>query len=235
MLSTTVQDHNDWENRIRPVCVAYNSSTQTTTGFSPFYLMFGRQPRLPIDLTYGSMPTKKQYVSEYVKTLNSSLEEAYQNVKHNVTGIQDRQKEQYDKTVRGDAYQVGDLVWLHNPVVPRSQSKKFHRSWIGPYRIIECVSTTNYRIQSLLTRKKVIVHFNRLKPCIPGTRFNMTHQSTCSPGYKFPNGKPFSNSPEVGHNLELCENEDPIPGSGVKRRYPTRTRIPPLRYSPSSV
>ena len=162
MLSTTVQDHNDWENRIRPVCMAYNSSTQTTTGFSPFYLMFGRQPRLPIDLTYGSMPTKKQYVLEYVKTLNSSLEEAYQNVKHNVTGIQDRQKEQYDKT-------------------------------------------------------------------------DMTHQSTCSPGYKFPNGKPFSNSPEVGHNLELCEDEDPIPGSGVERRYPTRTRIPPLRYSPSSM
>ena len=159
MLSTTVQDHNDWENRIRPVCMAYNSSTQTTTGFSPFYLMFGRQPRLPIDLTYGSMPTKKQYVLEYVKTLNSSLEEAYQNVKHNVTGIQDRQKEQYDKTVRGDAYQVGDLVWLHNPVVPRSQSKKFHRSWIGLYRIIECVSTTNYRIQSLLTRKKSYCSF----------------------------------------------------------------------------
>ena len=56
MLSTTVQDHNTWENRICPVCMAYNSSTQTTTGFSPFYLMFGRQPRLPIDLTYGSMP-----------------------------------------------------------------------------------------------------------------------------------------------------------------------------------
>ena len=49
MLCTTVQDHNDWENCIRPVCMAYNSSTQTTTGFSPFYLMFGRQPRLPID------------------------------------------------------------------------------------------------------------------------------------------------------------------------------------------
>ena len=147
-----------------------------------------------------------------MKTLNSSLKEAY----HNVTGIQDRQKEQYDKTVRGDSYQVGDLVWLHNPVVPRSQSKKLHRSWIGPYRIIECVSTTNYRIQSLPTRKKVIVHFNCLKPCIPGTRFNMTHQSTCSPGYKFPNGKPVSNKPEVGHNLKLCEDDDPIPGSGVK-------------------
>ena len=49
MLCTTVQDHNDWENCIRAVCMAYNSSTQTTTGFSPFYLMFGRQPRLPID------------------------------------------------------------------------------------------------------------------------------------------------------------------------------------------
>ena len=47
MLATTVKDHpQDWEDHIRKVCMAYNTCVHPTTGFTPFYLMFGRQARL---------------------------------------------------------------------------------------------------------------------------------------------------------------------------------------------
>ena len=43
MLSTTVKDHpHNWEDHIRKVCMAYNTCVHPTTGFTPFYLMFGR-------------------------------------------------------------------------------------------------------------------------------------------------------------------------------------------------
>ena len=67
--------------------------------------------------------------------------------------------------VRGSPYQVGDIVSLHDPVVKRGHSRKFHRPWKGPYKVVKIIGPTVYCIQDYKnTRKRKIVHFNRLKP-----------------------------------------------------------------------
>ena len=54
ILATCVKEHPfQWEEHLKKGCFAYNSSIQAATGFSPYYLMFGRQAKLPIDLMYG--------------------------------------------------------------------------------------------------------------------------------------------------------------------------------------
>ena len=53
MLSTIVDEHpQTWESYLRAVCMAYNTSIQPATGYSPFFMMFSRKTRLPIDIMY---------------------------------------------------------------------------------------------------------------------------------------------------------------------------------------
>ena len=68
----------DWKSYLDPVVHAYNCTNHEVTGLSPFYLMYWRHPRLPIDLVFGSnSPEKEQGYKTFVKSLRSRLLEAY--------------------------------------------------------------------------------------------------------------------------------------------------------------
>jgi len=54
MLGTLDQDNKSrWPKHLFPLVYAYNCAKHSTTGFSPFLLMFGREPHLPIDVALG--------------------------------------------------------------------------------------------------------------------------------------------------------------------------------------
>ena len=62
MLATVVKDHKDCKSHLRATCMAYNSSIQSTTGQSLFFLMFGRRARIPVDLLCGTGDAEKTSV-----------------------------------------------------------------------------------------------------------------------------------------------------------------------------
>ena len=60
-----------WPYHIGSILIAYNATRSMVTGFSPYFLMFGRRPRLPIDLLF---PTHRaqgltRTIDEYVANL----------------------------------------------------------------------------------------------------------------------------------------------------------------------
>eukprot|EP00064_Thunnus_orientalis_P023816 superscaffoldBa00009410_g24077 len=57
------QEKSRWRDFVKPLVHAYNCTRNDVTGFTPYELMFGRQPRLPVDLAFGLPVCGSQHTS----------------------------------------------------------------------------------------------------------------------------------------------------------------------------
>lgn len=105
-----------WKEFVKPLVHAYNCTRNDVTGFTPYELMFGRKPRLPVDLAYG-LPLKgdqRKSHSQYVQDLRSRLEEGYQLASRNAQKVAERNKTGFDKKVTATGLEIGDRVLVRN-------------------------------------------------------------------------------------------------------------------------
>lgn len=105
-----------WCDFVKPLTHAYNCTKNDVTGFSPYELMFGRRPRLPVDIAFG-LPVQggsSQSHSKYVKNLKAHLEESYEIVSKNSAKVAERNKARFDRLVRESTLKEGDQVLVRN-------------------------------------------------------------------------------------------------------------------------
>ena len=101
MLRTlTPEQKEDWKTYVPAMVHAYNCTKNTATGYSPYYLLFGREPRLPIDVEFGLKRGNQQVPpsrSNYITQLRRRLRFAHKKAKQVAGRQQARQKGLYDR------------------------------------------------------------------------------------------------------------------------------------------
>ena len=111
MLGTLEPDQKvDWKSHIGAMVHAYNCTKHDTTGFSPYYLMFGRHPRIAVDLALGRCEVGEN--TGYVKELQERLKKAYELAEKSSRANQGKQKKFYDRKVRSAVLASGDRVLI---------------------------------------------------------------------------------------------------------------------------
>ena len=151
---------------------------------------------------YSTPPSTSTTLEQYASILKERLSDAYERVSRHVKHQQSHQKEYYDRGRRGDPYIVGDIVMLHEPAVRRGNSRKFHRPWKGPFKVVKVISSTVYRIQNCEhSRGRKVVHFNRLKPA---NNLSMPHKQDQAQTQVTNADSPISN---WQHQEELMQDE----------------------------
>ena len=138
LLKFVSEEQNDWDLYLDSIAFSYRVSRQDSTKASPFYLVYGRQARLPIELNIkpeegepAAEPSTSsdlkfdEYISDMMKIRRRALE--------NIQAAQERQKGYYDAKHGKDKskYQVGELVLVKNSKKLSRKGSKMEPNWHG--------------------------------------------------------------------------------------------------------
>ncbi|KAI8489127.1 hypothetical protein Bbelb_331120 [Branchiostoma belcheri] len=154
----------DWDTHLPMVKFAYNTSEHSTTKFTPYFVMHGRESRLPVELMFGTPTTAAAPVQEYVKDLVNKLPTVFKLVADNTKQAHRRQKDLFDRRVYGDPFQEGDKVLLAKKSLGKGLAKKLARKFEGPFTVVERIGGNAYRIRKPRANTSKVVHFENLVP-----------------------------------------------------------------------
>ena len=104
----------NWQEWVATLTHAYNCTISPVTGFSPYFLMFGRTSQLPLDIDLGIPVVEQEQTSHqnYAQKLHSKLQWAYQKAQENKTRESEHHKKYYDQRMRCMKLKSDDLVMV---------------------------------------------------------------------------------------------------------------------------
>lgn len=113
----------DWSSCLPHVLYAYNTTPHQATGESPFFLMFGQEPRLPVDFLLGRVQEPVAgSVHDWIQEHQARLQVAFQGARDRLRVAAERRKSHHDQRVQHAPLKVGQLVWLRD-FTPRGRHK----------------------------------------------------------------------------------------------------------------
>jgi hypothetical protein len=150
---------NDWDYYLPAVTFAIRASICSSTGFSPYYVMYGRDTIMPVDLIFGLEHTQEQSTPNYGHTLADRMMKVYDVVRKKQYDMAKKNKIYKDAGRRHEIqYKPGDLVLFWDPYRSDVHDvvQKYRFKWSGPHTIIEKISDIHYSVHE----GEVIINFD---------------------------------------------------------------------------
>jgi transposase InsO family protein len=165
MLGTLPPDcKTSWPQYVSTMTHAYNCTKSNATGFSPFFLMFGRKPVLPIDLLFGQKNSEENKSHQkYVQELEKKLKWAYEKAQQHREKEQNRHADRHNRKVKCAKLEKGDVVLLKREVFKGKH--KIQDKWQNElYEIVGSVGNNLpvFRIKQIGGNTVKVVHRSKL-------------------------------------------------------------------------
>ena len=152
-----------WPRFINPLLFAYREVEHKSTGYSPFYLLYGKEVRGPMhilkEILEGKAPQdeEQQTAYQYVLDLHHRLSKTYALAQEEMRKACTASAKYVNKRASLRSLQPKDKCLILLP----SSSSKLLAQWKGPFEVIEKLNTVNYKIKVRGVDK--VFHINMLK------------------------------------------------------------------------
>ena len=167
MLAKVVSiNQRDWDEKFPAVMAAYRATKHESTGYTPNFLVFGHENRMPVDLVLGKIVEEPEHYDspdQFVSDAQERYREAYALARMNLEESAQRRKVEYDIKVKPTKFEVGQNVWYLYPRRYTNRSPKWCRNYDGPFVITRVIPPCNYVIQRNKRSKSQVVHGDKLK------------------------------------------------------------------------
>lgn len=199
----------------RMVVHAYNCTRSEATGYAPYYLLFGRNPRLPVDIMFGLKCSERDAShSEYAAKWRTRMEKAYRLASKTAHGERNRAQEHYDKKSHGGELQPGCRVLIRN-LAERGGPGKLRSFWEDEVYIVTERKHPDSPVYGVRPERGAgrtrVLHRNLLLPCdfLPA---EPSHKELAKPTKKqfntMPKGRRKKQEQQPADSEDSSEEED---------------------------
>ena len=103
-----------WSKHLPELLLVYNATCSAVTGYSPYYLLFGRRPRIPVNYIFPTLcdSSHQTKMEVSVAAMQKRLKEAFTVARHLTSEEVTRQCRYYDRKAGAVALQPGDIVMV---------------------------------------------------------------------------------------------------------------------------
>jgi len=169
MLAKLISDNQrDWCDQAPIAAAAYRASLHESTGYSPNFLVFGRENRMPIDIVLNCPAAEEKFYTstdEYVEEYQRKMRKAYEHVRQNLGQAAMHRKDYYDRKVKETEFTPGSWVWYLYPRRRVGKSPKWSKYYTGPYLLIRLIPPNDVVLQKSKKSKSFVVHRDKIKLC----------------------------------------------------------------------
>ncbi len=197
-------------------------------------MLYGRDARLPLGIEQKEITGKPTHgPAKYLEELKKRQVDLRNIVVEKLKKAQEKQKHDYDSKYRSrqsKSLNIGDTVLLKN-----FRARGLQQKFVGPYLIVG-IREGNCEIESLVDKKRKVVHFNSLKPFKIDYEFDDIEQDEndlCSEESES-EVEEFAFEPPIrlGRNIE--RDIEPVKNRPYdlrrNRRRPERYGVPVMEY-----
>lgn len=145
-----------WSQWLPFWCFTYNNTVHSSTKYTPFELVFGKQSELPCRISSRVEPLYNP--DDYCLDLKYRLQVAHRDAQENLIKTKQCRKTNYDKNVNSVTYKQGDFLLVKN-----ENRSKLDCLYNGPFKVIR---EEEPNVIILVNGKQETVHKNRTKPFV---------------------------------------------------------------------